>query len=62
MARNALEKSAPDMKHALELCLEDMRRTDRRHTDAYKIGQLALSRANGMLTDMEDEEVYGAWV
>lgn len=54
-----MEKAAPDMKAALEQCVQELARQDRKHTVAYKMACLALSRADGVLTNMEDEEIYG---
>ncbi len=56
------EKHALELYEALVLCMRELVRMDRKHTEACMKGSLARSRAEGMLTSMEDEEVHGVAV
>ena len=53
---------AAEMKEALRECLRELSRAGLTGNAAYLKASLAYSRASGMLSRMEDEEVYGVIV
>lgn len=56
------QEAASDLYEALKLCMRELERQDRKHTEAYMRSQIAVSQALGTLRPVEEEEITGVAV